>query len=90
MAHCAGSGHGGTGRGEGWLGSERAELVSEQVYQADVVIAGGGLAGMVAAYELLDLGKSVILLERDSEEKFGGLAKESFGGVMLIDRKSVV
>jgi predicted oxidoreductase len=33
---------------------------------------------------LLDHGKKVIILERDKEERFGGLAKESFGGIMII------
>ena len=52
--------------------------------QADVVIAGAGLAGLVAAHELLDHGKSVLLLDKDVPENLGGLAKESFGGVHLI------
>ena len=52
--------------------------------QSDVVIAGGGLAGMVTAYELLGRGKRVLLIDKDRRENFGGLAKESFGGVHLI------
>jgi uncharacterized protein len=56
----------------------------ENAYQADVVVAGGGLAGIVTAYELLDHGKKVLLLDKDKQENFGGLAKESFGGVHLI------
>ncbi len=52
--------------------------------QADVVIAGAGLAGLVAAHELLGRGKSVLLLDKDVPENLGGLAKESFGGVHLI------
>jgi predicted oxidoreductase len=59
--------------------------MAERVYQADVVIAGGGLAGIVTAYELIGYGKKVLLLDKDKEERFGGLAKESFGGVHLID-----
>ncbi len=53
-------------------------------YQADVIIAGGGLAGIVTAYELLDQNKKVLLLDRDTQENFGGLAKKSFGGVMMV------
>ncbi len=49
-----------------------------------VVIAGGGLAGIVTAYELLDRGFRVVLIDRDTRERFGGLAKESFGGVHMI------
>lgn len=52
-------------------------------YQSDVIIAGGGLAGIVTAYELLDQGKSVTILERDTKEKIGGLAIKSFGGIMM-------
>ena len=53
--------------------------------EAEVVIAGGGLACIVAAYELLDRGRGVLLIDKDRREKFGGLAKESFGGVHMID-----
>src|SRR5262245_25103076 len=58
--------------------------MTDRAYQADVVIAGGGLAGLVTAHELLGHGKKVLLLDRDTEENLGGLAKESFGGVHLI------
>lgn len=58
--------------------------MAERTYQADVVIAGGGLAGIVTAYELLDRGKKVLLIDKDAQERFGGLARESFGGVHLI------
>ncbi|HJU70924.1 MAG TPA: FAD-binding dehydrogenase [Paucimonas sp.] len=55
-----------------------------QHYQSEVVIIGGGLAGIVAALELLSAGKRVTLLERDGEGNFGGLAKESFGGILMV------
>lgn len=54
-------------------------------YQSDVVIVGGGLAGIAAAFELLDRDLRVLLLERDKLDKLGGLARESFGGIMLVD-----
>ena len=54
-------------------------------YTADVVIVGGGIAGITAALELLNLNKRVIILDRDAEENFGGLAKESFGGMFFVD-----
>jgi hypothetical protein len=60
-------------------------MTETEVYQTEVVIVGAGLAGIVAAYELLDHGRRVLLLDRDSRERFGGLARESFGGVHLID-----
>ena len=54
-------------------------------YTSDVVIVGGGIAGITAAIELLNLDKKVILFDRDKEENFGGLAKESFGGMFFVD-----
>ena len=59
--------------------------MKKQSYIADVIIAGGGLAGIVTAYEIIDkCQKKVLLIEKGKEEKFGGLAKESFGGIHLI------
>jgi predicted oxidoreductase len=55
-----------------------------RTYKSDVVVIGGGLAGIATALELLDAGKSVTLLDRDGEENFGGLAKESFGGIFIV------
>jgi predicted oxidoreductase len=54
-------------------------------YKADVVIVGGGLAGLTTAHELLDRGLRVLILDRDSRDRLGGLAKRSFGGVMFVD-----
>ena len=51
---------------------------------SDVIVIGGGIAGICAALELLDAGRRVLLLERDTEDNFGGLAKESFGGIFLV------
>lgn len=54
-------------------------------YSAEIVVIGGGLAGMVAALELLDAGKSVVLLDRAPRDRFGGLARWSFGGIFFVD-----
>ncbi|MDO5691514.1 MAG: FAD-binding dehydrogenase [Pseudomonadota bacterium] len=56
-----------------------------QRYDSDVVIIGGGLAGIVCALQLLDSNKRVLLLDRDAPDHFGGLAKESFGGLLVVD-----
>ncbi|RLD21248.1 MAG: FAD-binding dehydrogenase [Bacteroidetes bacterium] len=54
-------------------------------YHADVIIIGGGIAGITAAIELMNDGKSVVLLDRDHEKELGGLAKLSFGGMFFVD-----
>ena len=54
-------------------------------YQSDAIVAGGGLAGIVTALELLDRNRHVLVLERDQEGNLGGLAKKSFGGIMFVD-----
>jgi predicted oxidoreductase len=51
----------------------------------DVLIVGGGIAGITTALDLLDGGKSILLLDRDEEATFGGLARESFGGMFFVD-----
>jgi len=51
----------------------------------DVAIVGGGLAGICAAIELLDQGLKVVIIDRDSEQNFGGLAKQSLGGMTLVN-----
>ena len=58
--------------------------MADRRFKADVVIVGGGLAGVTAACELLDLGQKVVLLDRDGPERFGGLARDSFGGIMMV------
>jgi len=56
-----------------------------QAYRSEVLIVGGGIAGITTALELLDSGKSVLLLDRDEAGAFGGLARESFGGMFFVD-----
>lgn len=58
--------------------------MSNTIYKADVIIVGGGLTGIATAIELLDRGQRVVLLDRDTEENLGGLAKWSFGGICMI------
>ncbi|HQO52497.1 MAG TPA: FAD-dependent oxidoreductase, partial [Ottowia sp.] len=51
---------------------------------SDTLVIGGGLAGIVTALELLRAGKSVTLVDRDTPERFGGLALWAFGGMALV------
>ncbi|MFY2556901.1 FAD-binding dehydrogenase [Corallococcus terminator] len=53
--------------------------------QADVIVVGGGLAGLVAATELADAGKRVTVVDQEGEQNLGGQAFWSFGGLFLVD-----
>jgi len=53
--------------------------------QAEVIVVGAGLAGLVAATELADAGRRVIVVEQEGEQSLGGQAFWSFGGLFLID-----
>lgn len=52
---------------------------------ADVIVVGGGLAGLVAATEIADAGKRVIVVDQEGEQNLGGQAFWSFGGLFLVD-----
>lgn len=49
------------------------------------IVVGAGLAGLVAAAELVTAGKRVIIVEQEPEASFGGQAWWSFGGLFLVD-----
>jgi len=55
-----------------------------KTYKADAAITGAGLAGIATAFELLERGKKILLIDKDKRERFGGLARESFGGVCFV------
>ncbi len=52
---------------------------------ADVIVVGAGLAGLVAATELADAGRRVIVVDQEGEQNLGGQAFWSFGGLFLVD-----
>jgi predicted oxidoreductase len=60
-------------------------MTAKGTYEAEVVVIGGGLAGIVTALELLDAGKRVVLVDAASRDRFGGLALWSFGGMFFVD-----
>src|SRR6266576_537536 len=51
----------------------------------DVIVVGGGLAGLVAATEIADAGKRVIVVDQEGEQNLGGQAFWSFGGLFLVN-----
>ena len=51
---------------------------------SDIVIVGAGVAGLVAAHECLERGKSVTIVDRHSAANVGGLARTAFGGMALV------
>ncbi|BCY10429.1 FAD-binding dehydrogenase [Actinoplanes sp. L3-i22] len=52
---------------------------------ADVIVVGAGLAGLVAAHELTTAGKKVALLDQENAANLGGQAWWSFGGLFFVD-----
>jgi len=54
-------------------------------FDADAIVVGAGLAGLVAAAELLDARKRVIVVDQEPEQSLGGQAFWSFGGIFLVD-----
>lgn len=52
---------------------------------ADAIVVGHGLAGLVAAAELADAGRKVLLVDQESEANLGGQAHWSFGGLFFVD-----
>jgi predicted oxidoreductase len=52
---------------------------------ADVIVVGAGLAGLVATAELVEAGRTVVLVDQEGEQGIGGQAYWSFGGLFLVD-----
>ncbi|GLU89849.1 FAD-binding dehydrogenase [Agromyces sp. NBRC 114283] len=51
----------------------------------DAIIVGAGLSGLVAAAELVDAGRRVLILDQEPAASLGGQAHWSFGGLFLVD-----
>ena len=54
--------------------------------KADVVVVGGGIAGMSAAVRALEEGASVILLERANAERGGNTPQNRTGACVRLTR----
>ena len=54
-------------------------------WDADVIVVGAGLAGLVATAELADAGRRVVLVDQEPEASLGGQAFWSFGGLFFVD-----
>lgn len=54
-------------------------------FTADAIIVGAGLAGLVAACELVDRGLRVLIVDQESSANLGGQAYWSFGGLFFVD-----
>jgi predicted oxidoreductase len=52
---------------------------------ADAIVVGAGLAGLVATAELAAAGRTVIVVDQEPEGSLGGQAFWSFGGLFLVD-----
>lgn len=52
---------------------------------ADAIIVGAGLAGLVAVCELVERGRRVILLDQEPRASLGGQAFWSLGGLFMVD-----
>lgn len=52
---------------------------------ADAIVVGAGLAGLVAACELADRGRQVLIVDQENSANLGGQAFWSFGGLFFVD-----
>jgi len=57
----------------------------------DVVVIGAGIAGLVTGLELLEQPgahqRRILLVDRGQPHEVGGLAREAFGGMFMVDTK---
>lgn len=60
-------------------------MAEQMAEETDVIVVGAGLSGLVAASEIADAGKRVIVVDQEGEQSLGGQAFWSFGGLFLVD-----
>ncbi|MFT4048974.1 MAG: FAD-binding dehydrogenase [Solirubrobacterales bacterium] len=59
-------------------------MTGHDTNKADAIVVGAGLAGLVAACELTDAGRRVLILDQEPEASLGGQAFWSLGGLMFV------
>lgn len=52
---------------------------------ADVIVVGHGLAGLVATHELVKAGRRVLIVDQENRNNLGGQAFWSLGGLFFVD-----
>ncbi|MGY4431658.1 putative oxidoreductase [Bradyrhizobium sp. F1.13.1] len=60
-------------------------MAEQMAEETDVIVVGAGMSGLVAATEIADAGKRVIVVDQEGEQSLGGQAFWSFGGLFLVD-----
>ncbi|MFI6213765.1 FAD-binding dehydrogenase [Nocardia brasiliensis] len=61
------------------------DSATEFAQQADVIVVGAGLAGLVATHELVKAGRKVLVLDQENRNNLGGQAFWSLGGLFMVD-----
>ena len=62
-----------------------SEVSAAATTDADVIVVGAGLAGLVATSELVAAGRRVLLLDQEPQGSLGGQAFWSLGGLFFIN-----
>ncbi|KXH29016.1 FAD binding domain-containing protein [Colletotrichum simmondsii] len=57
----------------------------KELLERPAIIVGGGLAGLVAAFELSERGVPTIIIDQENEANLGGQAFWSLGGIFCVD-----
>src|SRR5262249_39357258 len=65
--------------------TEKSVRVTASTEAVDIIVVGAGMAGLVAAAEAADAGRSVLLLDQEGEQSFGGQAFWSLGGLFFVN-----
>jgi uncharacterized protein len=61
------------------------QITDGNASEEPVIIVGGGLAGLTAAYEITKAKQKVIIIDQENEKNLGGQAFWSLGGIFLVN-----